>query len=808
MKDLSSLRLSKNMKYTALYWAMNFIETSLDVFTKRYGFTVITIFAEEKYCDINGTLSFKLDTHESFVKLELINRLFCVGYNIDEFDLSEENRIIIKNENLIIDCFNWDYNIDYPYEDRRINYKSRLISGVLEYENKININKAFYDCELFDIKPIKTLNLKNKNQINDSNFEIVDNRVIKYLGNESVVFIPDGIEVLDSCLFWDNQHIEEVVLPQSLKSIGGDTFYNCKNLKKVNIPKYVELMGNNPFAGCPKIEILNESDYFIYKNDALYSKDMQRIIYFSVASNIKEIILPKTLKFIGKHTFYLCDNLEKIILPKSLCHIENNPFAGCSKLSVENHSDSYIIENDVIYDRYKRSVIGALNKIKIKELYLPEGLKTINRNAFWNCKGIETIIFPKSLVDIGYNPFVACSNIKFKNKSPEFKVIDNILYNQDCSKLICYPNWLVQKEVHILESVTSLERGAFAYSPYIETIHLRNVNKINKTCFANCSNLKSIFFSDFLTYIGEWSFAYCKKLKNISVYHQTVVDRNAFSNTNTKINIRNNPSNYLIESDNIYTLKSLEKKYMNAIDVILIDPPYNTNIDYIEYKDGNYEYGYTKFMRERIAQSYKLISKNGFFIITIDDKELENLKKICSEYFDKDLIQVYKWKKRHPLFDFNKIIKNKNKIQQDYEYIIICKKSVDSLLKKINQPFVKDGQINEKQSSMPDIFDCFGTTASAKDELYELFGSRDYFSTPKPKKLIKELLRATTSKNSIILDYFAGSGTTGAATIDLNKEDNGNRTFILINNNENNICQKVTQKRLGKEGIEDFIFMN
>lgn len=53
-------------------------------------------------------------------------------------------------------------------------------------------------------------------------------------------------------------------------------------------------------------------------------------------------------------------------------------------------------------------------------------------------------------------------------------------------------------------------------------------------------------------------------------------------------------------------------------------------------------------------------------------------------------------------------------------------------------------------------------------------------------------------KNLIVLDFFAGSGTTGHAVMDLNKEDGGSRKFILITNNENNICQKITVPRVRK----------
>ncbi|WP_326495254.1 DNA methyltransferase [Mycoplasmopsis felis] len=70
------------------------------------------------------------------------------------------------------------------------------------------------------------------------------------------------------------------------------------------------------------------------------------------------------------------------------------------------------------------------------------------------------------------------------------------------------------------------------------------------------------------------------------------------------------------------------------------------------------------------------------------------------------------------------------------------------------------------------------------------------FPYPKPVNLIKFLLNLKINKRIRILDFFAGSGTTGHAVLDLNKQDNGNRTFTLVTNNENNIGIDITYERL------------
>ena len=89
------------------------------------------------------------------------------------------------------------------------------------------------------------------------------------------------------------------------------------------------------------------------------------------------------------------------------------------------------------------------------------------------------------------------------------------------------------------------------------------------------------------------------------------------------------------------------------------------------------------------------------------------------------------------------------------------------------------------------------TNEVAKSELLELVPniSMDY---PKPKSLICYLIKFNESerKNDLVLDFFAGSGTTGHAVMQLNKEDGGNRKYILCTNNENNICEEVTYQRL------------
>ncbi|MCQ2577408.1 MAG: site-specific DNA-methyltransferase [Treponema sp.] len=118
-------------------------------------------------------------------------------------------------------------------------------------------------------------------------------------------------------------------------------------------------------------------------------------------------------------------------------------------------------------------------------------------------------------------------------------------------------------------------------------------------------------------------------------------------------------------------------------------------------------------------------------------------------------------------------------------------------------PALKIFKSEEQYYYFDSIIDEMGTFTDAKDELVPLFNDRDAFDTPKPVKLIQEIIRISQPelqinkrKSSTILDFFAGSGTTGHAVMKLNAEDGGNRKFILCTNNQNNICRDITYERL------------
>jgi len=139
------------------------------------------------------------------------------------------------------------------------------------------------------------------------------------------------------------------------------------------------------------------------------------------------------------------------------------------------------------------------------------------------------------------------------------------------------------------------------------------------------------------------------------------------------------------------------------------------------------------------------------------------------------------------------------------------KKNLEELRKQNLVWFGKDGNsmpkrkrfLSKKKGLVPRSWIDWILTSEGKKDIEFLFGKeKRIFDYPKPTKLISHFVRISTDKNSIILDSFAGSGTTGHAVLDLNKEDGGNRKFILIEM-EDDIAKKITAERI-KRAIEKY----
>ena len=338
------------------------------------------------------------------------------------------------------------------------------------------------------------------------------------------------------------------------------------------------------------------------------------------------------------------------------------------------------------------------------------------------------------------------------------------------------------------------------------------------------------------------------------------------------------PNHVLIEGDNLHALTALTFTHEGKIDLIYIDPPYNTgnkdfkyNDTYVDREDSYRHSKWLSFMHKRLQLAKRLLSDQGVIFISIDDNEQAQLKLLCDEVFGEgNFIANVIWQKRispdarrilgpahDNIYCYGKTDIGYTKLNylalseeqerafrnpdddprgpwvssdftaQGYRpnqmYQIVtpggsrysppegrCWLNVESVFEKQSKEgriwFGTDGKsmprrktyLSEREGSVPWTwwdYKSSGNNQDAKKEIIAILGNSTAFATPKPIKLLEKILTIGSQPASTILDFFAGSGTTLHATMQLNAEDGGQRQCILVTNNENNICEEVTYAR-------------
>jgi adenine-specific DNA-methyltransferase len=362
------------------------------------------------------------------------------------------------------------------------------------------------------------------------------------------------------------------------------------------------------------------------------------------------------------------------------------------------------------------------------------------------------------------------------------------------------------------------------------------------------------------------------------------------------------PTNILIEGDNYHALSVLNYTHQGKIDVIYIDPPYNTGNKDFKYndrfvdKEDSYRHSkWLTFMNKRLRLAKKLLTDDGAMFISIDDNELAQLKMICDDIFGENNVELMVWRKVGEGDAGAGRMKITYRFRVEHEYVIVCyinketarfnktleipnfkneyknpdkdprgsykagnmsksedlsneggknyysvksptgktftrqwhfdKETFDRLNKDKRIYWGKKGDavpsikifVNELRPTTPiSLLLEKGSATSANKFLEDMFSGR-VFDNPKPVELIRYLLEISTGNEAIILDFFAGTGTTGHAILDLNGNPDSHRKFIICTNDDeldhnggkkkHKICSDVCYPRIKKviKGYNSFV---
>jgi len=377
------------------------------------------------------------------------------------------------------------------------------------------------------------------------------------------------------------------------------------------------------------------------------------------------------------------------------------------------------------------------------------------------------------------------------------------------------------------------------------------------------------------------------------------------------------PTNILIEGDNYHALSVLNYTHQGKIDVIYIDPPYNTGNKDFKYndrfvdKEDSYRHSkWLSFMSKRLRLAKNLLQDDGVIFISIGEDEIAQLKLLCNEIFgEKNFITNFIWEKTQHfgrqkvnsysnadyILCYAKQLNNSGlkellveSIKEEHEdaplynasnpvntLTIPAKKVIfnipdgeytrttDEKYKLIQKVVVKNGKnknplvlrfnsrwsqknvekelekgttfwVKSENFAIRAIYGSgktsnespkqiiftngnnefvaksrfgqkVGVNEEASNELFNMIGEQNIFEYPKPRTLVEYLTSLlfdhyenNYQKEITVLDFFAGSGSSGHAVLNLNKIDNGKRVFILCTNNEENICSDICYPRVQK----------
>ncbi|GAA8934100.1 site-specific DNA-methyltransferase [Helicobacter pylori] len=290
--------------------------------------------------------------------------------------------------------------------------------------------------------------------------------------------------------------------------------------------------------------------------------------------------------------------------------------------------------------------------------------------------------------------------------------------------------------------------------------------------------------------------------------------------------LKDKNTNYLIKGNNLIALHSLKKKFAKQVKCIYIDSPYNTGNDSFNYNDNFNHSSWLVFMKNRLEAAREFLSDDGSIYINLDYNEVHYCKVLMDEIFKRENFRseiiwrmgflsgyktaAKKYIRNHDTilfysksdnYLFNKTyIENKdflplltkNEVQNAFKKFSFPQEKVDDFLTFINHENrgekypLEDTWNSNKWDKLNSI--AIDSSVSRVDETIAI--DDENFKGQKPESLIQRILEVSTNENDLVLDFFAGSGTTCAVAHKMK------RRYIGIE--QMDYIETITKERLKK----------
>ena len=301
--------------------------------------------------------------------------------------------------------------------------------------------------------------------------------------------IPDGVTAIGKNAFMDATTLTDVVISADVTSIGECAFYGCTGLTGIVIPDNVEHIGQAAFCSCTNLK------------DVTLSSGLTEIPAHTFSrSGVLSIKIGNSITSIGKGAFQDCTALQRIEIGDGLKTAGEYAFAGCTGLKgvyITDLANWCEISFDTVGPLYYAQNL-YLNGALITDLQIPEGVKTIQSAAFWGCKSLVSVSFPKSLEYIASYAFQDCTGLTAVYIT-DMAAWCNVAISGSSNPLIYAGNLYFN--------------GDLVNELYIPT----GITKINQCAFTGCTSLLKVVIPDSVTSIGGYAFKNCKNLTELNI---------------------------------------------------------------------------------------------------------------------------------------------------------------------------------------------------------------------------------------------------------------------------------------------------
>lgn len=410
--------------------------------------------------DSSGSIGFDVECNispsDEFNEMHLyvlVQRDTDVQSMYSEFLSGLKNKIVELGDEKKFDSHAFDYLSDIEDQNEFDEHYNSLKAN-----NKLIV--SHYDSFYNHLKKsLLGLGLNHKRLQNpdvSKNFIIANGTLIKYVGHDSNVVIPDGIHTIADGAFRQEVEIEWVKFPASVKTIGDNAFAYCEGLTRVffdDCPERskLETIGKNAFFGC---------------------------------NNLQCPILPESLKVIDNNAFAYCNSFQLMCLPENLEKIGAHAFSCCYKLASVHSSYDYGINRSC--DLVHLNEIGEcafMGCISLKQVKLGSTqLKTIKENTFKNCLNLGRVILDDSL------------------KSEKVCLDDNV------ENLVL--------GVHLGNNIENIEKNAFFNCYGLTKAFLgENLKTLGEAAFSRCTGLKTVEIPSTVEESIKSAFSCCGEVK-------------------------------------------------------------------------------------------------------------------------------------------------------------------------------------------------------------------------------------------------------------------------------------------------------